>query len=227
MSTPIETNTEELQTILQTVNNLPNPGGSGSSDVFVVHVTLDENHENAVSVDKTFEETAEAINSGKACFAVVGESMVIPMWYSQPYDEEIVFRVSRGSSIDRFYFYGDGSFEYYTSYEEPYYLVIQELSDNGEVVSGVITDENELTQCYKGLDGAGVVLIVNVLDANGVSTSYQLPLNLAFVSYPNDNYNYFARTFVKEGHIDISIYEEYENDEITEIRWEASFAKTT
>ena len=31
MSTPIETNTEELQEILQTVYNLPNLGGSGSS----------------------------------------------------------------------------------------------------------------------------------------------------------------------------------------------------
>ena len=40
MSTPIETNTEELREILQTVYNLPNAGGGGSAEPDLV-ITLD------------------------------------------------------------------------------------------------------------------------------------------------------------------------------------------
>ena len=38
MSTPIETNTEELRKILQTVNNLPNAGGAGQSLIATMHI---------------------------------------------------------------------------------------------------------------------------------------------------------------------------------------------
>lgn len=41
MSSPIETNTEELQEILQTVYNLPNAGGGGSEPDLLI--TTDEN----------------------------------------------------------------------------------------------------------------------------------------------------------------------------------------
>ena len=42
MSTPIENNTEELQEILQTVNNLPNLGGNNYDWVIVMNLTADK-----------------------------------------------------------------------------------------------------------------------------------------------------------------------------------------
>lgn len=43
MSTPIETNTEELQEILQTVYNLPNAGGGSSEPDLIVTINIPKN----------------------------------------------------------------------------------------------------------------------------------------------------------------------------------------
>ena len=58
MSTPIETNTEELQEILQTVYNLPNAGGSGK-----------------VSWDCVIESSGTYLEGGKIKFTVVSGSL--------------------------------------------------------------------------------------------------------------------------------------------------------
>ena len=58
MSTPIETNTEELQEILQTVYNLPNAGG-GSSEPDLVIGFDDTNWDGITGPDQfTFDQTA-------------------------------------------------------------------------------------------------------------------------------------------------------------------------
>lgn len=59
MSTPIETNTEELQEILQTVYNLPNAGGGSSEPDLVIGLTMPIH-----SLAATSENTTVTIESG-------------------------------------------------------------------------------------------------------------------------------------------------------------------
>lgn len=224
MSTPIENNTEELQAILQTVNNLPNAGGRDSSDVFVVHVTMDETWQNIASVDKAIEEIAEAANSGKACFAVLNKSTVIPMYaYSSEGGASFIDNDSDGRISIIIPIEGSPVYEYYRA--EAYAIYVTG-PDNGEVISDVISAVSEVDLFYRGLNGAGIRLNATIfnIETHSLTAGYSIPLNVGYCMSSSSGY-YCARTFVKEGYFDISFYEENEN-EVRIIRWEASFTKT-
>ena len=63
MSTPIETNTEELQEILQTVYNLPMAGGGSSEPDLVIGLDTSDSQEITGSPEKLTFESADVINA--------------------------------------------------------------------------------------------------------------------------------------------------------------------
>jgi hypothetical protein len=232
MSTPIETNTEELQNILQTVNNLPNMGGSGSSDVFVVRVTLDENFENVASVNKTSEEIIEAVNSGKACFAVIDVvGQVLPFCSYSPDSGYITFGISVGTAVltvsktaDEDWFFHMGS-----TVSSPGFLSDVYVPNNGEVNSFTISDADEIREIGYHFDsGDDFDLSLILLDSETESqiTCVSATAKFSHIYGASGSYE-FTRVFVKEGYFDVSVYFEYDSDDyIAGIRVEVSFTKT-
>lgn len=232
MSTPIETNTEELQEILQTVNNLPNAGGGGSSDVFVVRVTLDENFENVASVNKTSEEIIEAVNSGKACFAVIDVmGRVLHLNYCTPDGEFISFVsnfetdvvcVSKAAG-------GDWLFSVNSIVSGPYSLSTWYVPNNGEVNSITISDADEIREISDHFNrGDDFYLSLFLIDSetDSVIACVSTTVKFSYIRDASVEYN-FARVFVKEGYFDVSVYSEYDSDyNTTSFRVEVSFTKT-
>jgi hypothetical protein len=102
MSTPIETNTEELQEILKTVNNLPNLGGTNSADLLVVRIDFDHNENGELAgtgtASHSVSEINEAINAGKVVITTDSYGMLVPIYYCE--DETAHFSMT--SSEDEF-----------------------------------------------------------------------------------------------------------------------------
>jgi hypothetical protein len=232
MSTPIENNTEELQNILQTVNNLPNLGGSGSGDVFVVRVTLDENFENVASVNKTSEEIAEAVNSGKACFAVIDVvGQVLPLSSYSPDSGHIAFGISVGTFVltvtktaDEDWFFSINSI-----ISSPHFLGTMYVPNNGEVNSFTISDADEVEEIgyhFDSGDAFDLDLILIDSETESQITRVSTIVKFSYIYGASDSYE-FTRVFVKEGYFDVSVYYEYDSDDyIAGIRVEVSFTKT-
>ena len=63
MSTPLETNTEELQEILQTVYNLPDAGGGSSEPDLVINLDASESMGISDKADKITFDSASVINA--------------------------------------------------------------------------------------------------------------------------------------------------------------------
>lgn len=228
MSTPIENNTEELQTILQTVNNLPNLGGSGSSDVFIVHVTMDEDWENIVTVDKTYEEIAEAVNSGKVCFLERHGTVFLLEYCNTEYGCRFVFCGDDYTETFFFSIEGDTDYDYdfVVTPDTIYRHSIPWLTYDGEVVSDIISDEYTQIQLHNSFSQGRIHTYFTVFNTEIYTPiSYEAFADITrIVSGASEAY-YLARVFVKDGYLGISFYEEYEN-EMPIIRWEASFTKT-
>jgi hypothetical protein len=218
MSTPIETNTEELQEILQTVNNLPNFGGGGSSDVFVVHLAVGENYN--FTANKTFEELAGAVESGKACFATC-MGTVSPLVYFMPGDGA-QFTAYMNGSYSNLFMLSDGSWEFSSFIPGPGSLEIDWIEDNGSIREGTIDTDS----LYDSRNYGSIKLRFHLYDSetNNHIAYVDTVANIGEFFGSDGNY-LFARAFAKEGYFDISFYPVPEDETI--YRYEATFTRMT
>lgn len=193
--------------------------GGGSSDVFVVHVTMDENWENIETADKTYEEITEAVNSGKACFLVCDGSV-----YNLK-DLYLDYGAIFGDAYSYFIFVNDGTYEYF--YEEigPGYYAIYAIYNDGEVYNDTITGEYDISEIIRSANNHTIELCFDLRDSESLESinSYTVTTNIGTITDGNTGELYhFARAFIKEGYVDVEFHPDEENGAEV-IRVEASF----